>query len=138
MKRVTETAGGLGFWVAVAYFGLALVVVWLYVVNSRTLRDQAIRIAEAKAARVASVQRCLESRGPLTRVSYHVRGVNDLAAVLVKNSARILEETPRTDPQYEVVRANLLRLIRARAQIGAVKSFPVPTVGQCRSRDNNN
>lgn len=119
-------------WMVIAYIGLVGVVVYGYTLNARTLRDEAIRQAELSAAHEAAVARCLGSRPQLMRVTRFVEGENDLAETLVQNSAAALEATPGDDPQYATRKANLVRLIRARENVKAIASFPVPTVAQCR------
>lgn len=46
------------FWVGVAYFGLAAVVLALYILFGRTAREEASRAAAAKAASTAQVAQC--------------------------------------------------------------------------------
>lgn len=124
-KRAHELMSHWSFWVGIAYFGLALVVTWLYFVNSQTLKKDAVHKAE--------VNRCMASRSPLGKFARHVRGVNDLALVLVENSAHVLETTPKSDPQYMVRKTNLERLVRARDKVAALPNFHVPSVRDCRA-----
>lgn len=131
--RAYELTSHWSFWVGIAYFGLALTVTWLYFVNSRTLQQQAIRTAELRATKSAAVERCLTSRPQLRRVSRFVKGVNEFALVIVQNSGRTLEQTPVSDPEYAIRKANLRRLIIARENIGSVKGFHVPSVRECKS-----
>lgn len=121
-------------WMVIAYLGLTFTVAAAFTLNSRTLRDEAIREAEAQSAKDAAVARCLASRPQTRRISKHVLGVNQAFTVLVQNSAAILAQTPKTDPTYKVRRANLHRLVKARENVKAITSFPVPTVAECRSR----
>lgn len=118
-------------WMVIAYVAVVFLGSAAYVVNARTLRDEAVRVAETRAAKDAAVARCLSSRPQLQRVSKHVRGVNEFAVTVVENSARVLDATPRSDPQYQVRRTNLISLIKAREKIKAVSGFHVPTVADC-------
>jgi hypothetical protein len=89
--------------------GIGVLIGYGWTTNARTIRDEAVRAAETRAAADAAVARCMTSRPQLQRVSRHVLGVNEFAAVLVENSARTLEATPRSDPQYAVRKTNLHR-----------------------------
>lgn len=129
-----EHAAHWQFWMVIAYFAIAWTIAWLALVYSRTLRDEAIREAEARSAREAAVARCLESRPQTARVSQFVQGVNEGFTILVLNSAAVLNQTPRSDPQYRIRKANLRRLIAAREKVLAIKAFPVPSVAECRQR----
>lgn len=121
------------FWAFIFALAIIALTAYSYTINARTLRDEAIRTAETQSAKDAAVARCLTSRPQLMRISRHVSGVNDLAAILVVNSGKVLEATPSSDPQYAIRVANLRRLIRAQHKIAAVNAFPVPTVAQCRA-----
>jgi hypothetical protein len=120
-------------WIVLFIIGIGVLIGYGWTTNARTIRDEAVRAAETRAAADAAVARCMTSRPQLQRVSRHVLGVNEFAAVLVENSARTLEATPRSDPQYAVRKTNLLRLIQARKKIKAVSGFHVPSVAECRS-----
>lgn len=125
-----ETLSDWKAWMIVAYVGLAGLTVYGWTISARTQQEQSRR----QAATAAAVQSCIQSRPQVERVSRHVYGVNQLALVLVENSAAVLDATPTSDPQYEVRKKNLTRLIKARENVAAIKSFPVPTVAQCRAR----
>jgi len=122
------------FWVGVAYFGLACCVVGLYFVNSRTQREEAIRISTARAAAQAQERRCIESRPVLMKVNRFFEGSQDLAATLVENSQANLAATPIDDPLRPTRVKNLRRLAAAYRKVLDVDDFPVPTVDQCRGR----
>lgn len=139
--RTREFLSHFAPWMVVAYIGLAAVTVAGWNLSARIAQDEArtariaaVREAEDQAAKDATVARCLASREPTRRVSRHVQGVNEFTGIVVQNAAAIIRTTPRSDPQYRVRRANLLRLIRAREKVLAVSSFPVPSVRECRSR----
>lgn len=139
--RVRDFLSHFAPWMVIAYFGLASVTVFVLFLSARiaqdearTARIQAVREAEQRAAKDAAVARCLSSRPQLRRISQHVAGVNEGFTILVLNSSAVLSQTPRSDPQYAIRRANLHRLIRAREKVLAIKAFPVPTVAQCKSQ----
>lgn len=132
--KITTRLDDWRFWTGVAYFALAFLMVWLYVVNSRTIREEATRRATELAAMQAAYRQCLGSIPSLNKINTHLRGVNDLAETLTLNSLAVASTTPKGDPQYRTRRANLARLQAARAKIGAVAELPVPTRKQCRER----
>lgn len=128
-------------WTVIAYFGLAAVVVGLFFVNQQTqktvshqARDEAIRVAQIKGSAAANYTACIKSIPELRKISTHLAGVNQLADVLVTNGEAVLEATPRSDPQYPIRHANLVRLLRSREKIGAVRALPVPTRTDCLLR----
>lgn len=139
--RVRELFSHFAPWMIVAYIGLAAMTLAGWNLSARiaqdeaqTARIQAVREAETRAAKDAAIARCLSSRPQLRRVSEFVGGVNDGFTILVLNSAAVLNQTPRSDPQYQIRKANLHRLIRAREKVLAIKAFPVPTVAQCKAQ----
>lgn len=128
-------------WMGIAFFGLVAVSVWVMTVQQHTARVQAaqarndaIRIAEARAAANSAYQRCIGSIAPTMRVSTHVAGVNEAFGVLLRNSRATLAATPRSDPQRAVRAANLERLEAAVRKVAAIKSFPAPTRAECAQR----
>jgi Na+/melibiose symporter-like transporter len=46
------------FWMGIAYFGLVMVIVGLFVLFNRTAREEAARAATAKSAGIAQVSQC--------------------------------------------------------------------------------
>lgn len=121
----------------IAYFGLVVTLVGLYVVFGRTVRADALRAAERKAEIVSTYERCVASIPELRKISTHVTGVNDAFAVLLHNSANILAATPRDDPQYRVRSQNYVRLKDAYKKVATVSSFPVPTRAECERRQSD-
>lgn len=136
MSRVLRKRDWYLLWLAisVAWLGVVVVATLGYAINARTLRDEAIRTAEANSAREAAVARCMASRPQLLAISRHVDGVNDLATILVKNSAALVDATPKWNPDYKVRLRNLRRIVRAREKVKAISSFPVPTKAECQDR----
>lgn len=139
--RTRELFSHFAPWMIVAYIGLAAVTLAGWNLSARIARDeartariQAIREAENQAAKTAAVERCLTSRPQLERISQHVSGVNEGFTILVLNAAAVLNQTPRSDPLYELRQANLKRLIQAREKVLAIKAFPVPTVDECKGK----
>lgn len=124
-------------WNIMFLIAIGVIVGYGWMINSRTIRDEAIRASEAQSAKTAAVARCVESRPLLRKFSRHVRGVNEFTLTIVGNSEAVLEQTPRSDPQHDVRSANLRRLINARNKIAALPGFPVPTLSECRDRGNN-
>lgn len=139
----------IAFWLVLAYFGLAAVVVGLYFVERQTARasanvakQAAIRQAEASAHRreaaaaaQARVNQCLASRAELARINRFVHAVKDTHQVLTENSLALLRATPKTDPQYMIRLRNYRRIAATIPTITAVH-FDVPTVPYCHSLRN--
>lgn len=117
-------------WIMVLCLGNGILIGAAYYAVGKILQEDAKR----REASAAVVQACLQSRPQIRRVSKFVQGTNQLALALVENSAAVLDATPKTDPQHEVRQKNLLRIIRARENVKAISSFPVPTRSECRAR----
>lgn len=128
-------------WMAIAYFALVAMIVGLYVLNGRTsaaqadaARNEAIRLAERRAAAQSAFDRCKASIVPTRRVSLHVEGVNEAFRVLLTNSVRNHRATPTTSPQYQAQKVNIRNLRKAIRKVAAVKKFPAPTLEECKAR----
>lgn len=124
MRQTLRVFNHWGPWMVIAYFGIVAVIVTLFTLNSNTIKQD--------AAHQATVARCLSSRPTLLRFQTHIKGVGELAHVLVTNSRKLLEETPRSDPQHAVRKANLHRIAKARKKIDALPTFHVPSVAECK------
>lgn len=122
------------FWMVIAYFALAFLVVWLYGVSAKTQREQSTRLATARATAAADYARCVASIPQLAKINSFLRGESDLADTLARNSQAVLDATLIGDPQLETRRENLARLVAARDKIASVDKFPVPTIPECKSR----
>jgi hypothetical protein len=96
-------------------------------VNSKAFTKKA-----EESKRQAAVTQCLHNLPLLENFNHHVHGVNQLADVLVQNSAAVVKATKRNDPQYRTRIANLERLEVAQREIAALKGFDIPTKAQCR------
>lgn len=134
---VRRNMDNVWLWIVVAYIALAAVTIWLAVVNSNTAKTAAQNaqvIATQQAAAQASYNDCVRSIPYLRRISRHVAGVNELAALLVQNSQATIAATPPDDPLAQVRRRNLRRLARAQAKVASAKRVLVPTVAQCHRR----
>ena len=122
------------FWLVIAYFALGFLIVWLYLVQAATAREQSTRQATARATAAADYARCVASIPQLAKINSFLRGESDLADTLAQNSRAVLDATSSGDPQLATRKANLKRLIAARDKIGKVDEFPVPTVPECKDR----
>ncbi len=127
-------------WVAVAYFGLAALVVSLYFVNSRTSRTLAIQAATAAQVRVektaqvnADYRACIVSIPQLKRVNQFVHGVQELHLTLLENSVANHKATPPGSALYRQQVVNIARLRRTVHSVSGV-SFPVPTLKDCETQ----
>ncbi len=104
----------LGFWVVIAYFVLAFVVVWLYVLNGREARAGAARAASIKSAATAQVSQCFTSvrNFPLTK------GFVDGQLALIDNSligSRSALKAQPNSPLTQTRKNSIRRLTRDRA-----------------------
>ena len=140
MTRTVRKLDNWRFWVGIAYFGLAVVVVWLFFLNqstsktqARQARDEAVRVAEIDSAQTAQRQQCLASIPTLRRINGFVAGVSDLHMALEENAKAVLDATPKTDRQHRVRLDNWLRIKRTVNEVSGVH-FPVPTLKQCHAR----
>ena len=127
------------FWVGVAYFGLAAVVVALFFVNQRTQRaiaDQqraaGVHTAEIVANATSQYHLCLASIPELREINAFVAGVKVVHDTLLANSEALLAKTPRSSPLYAVRLRSLLRLRRAARAAARVK-FHIPTEAGCKA-----
>lgn len=139
--EVTRFLDNWKLWMGIAYVGLAIAVVWLFILNGDTTRtaaanarDEAVRIAEVQTSAETSYNQCVGSIPTLRKLSTYLEGQNEIAAVIVTNSAANLAITLKTDPMYATRKGNLERLRDAKAKVGAITSLPVPTVKDCKAR----
>lgn len=123
-------------WNIMFLLAIGVLIGYMSVINARTIRDEAVRTAEAQSSKNAAVARCMESRPILMKFSRHVQGVNDGFVTLVTNSRKTIAQTPTSDPEYGVRVANLHRLLAAMRKVAALPGFPVPTKAKCRAMGN--
>lgn len=128
------------FWTGVAYFALAALVVGLFVVNeharnaaNRAVREQAIRIADMRAAANSDYTLCITGRVQLARVDRFLRGVQGLGDILYLNALEVHRVTPSGTPTYAAQVSNLRRLRAVAADVAGI-SFPIPTKATCAAR----
>ncbi len=122
------------FWVGIAYFGIAAVVLGLVVAFSRVSSEAAKRAATQQAANQARVTQCAVA----VRNAPIVAGFVDGQRAIIRNSilATIgaLANTARTDPLYRVRLASLSRLQEALSntnQLAGLVSATTPTMASC-------
>lgn len=127
-QRMLKVFSHWGPWMVIAYFGIVAVIVALFTLNSQTIKRD--------AAQEATVARCISSRPTLLRFQTHVRGVGELAQVLVHNSRYRLRNLPDGDPEKKIARANLHRLARAERKVAALPTVHVPTRAECEEGGN--
>lgn len=139
--RLRNHLDDFNFWIGIAYFGLVLVVIALFFLNERTAHTEAKAAAEraAIASRLlseaeATYQGCVSSIPQLRRISQHISGVNEGFDTMVANARALVESTPKSDPQYPVRLANLLRISSAQQDVAAIRELHVPTVKECAAR----
>jgi len=116
-------------WLVLAFALIFGVYYLALMVNARAYTKKA-----ESAKRQAAITQCLKSRPLIRNLSIHIKGVNELAEVLVQNGTAVVKTTSRFDPQYEVRKKNLIRLRKAQRGVAALTSVPTPTVKQCRKQ----
>lgn len=118
------------FWMVLAWFAIAFLMVAGYRLSVRTAQEQATR----EAASDAAVARCIASIPVLTKVNLFFEGERDLALTLLENSRANLSVTPMSDPVRATRVRNLRRLEAAYGKVAAIDKFPVPTEMGCLGR----
>ena len=135
-EGVLEALDSWKFWVAVAYAGLAGVLLGLYVLFENQSNETARRIAIQRSAAQASVSACVTSvkNAPLSR------GFAEAHRALVANqiltTTAALQASPSSDPLYEVRLASLHRLEKAMAnadKLIMVVKDTTPTKARCNA-----
>lgn len=136
-EQIRKRVDSLGFWVVVAYFGLALVVVALFFINQktsanikRTAADEAAHSSEIIANARARYGDCVASIPELEKINRFVRGVQALHIAQELNSREALRATEPTDPLYPVRVASYRRFKEAADLVAGVR-FSVPTRSTC-------
>ncbi len=118
------------FWVGIAYFGLACVVVALWVNFGRVATDQrrtAIVVAERGADIEAQYQVCLRSIPVLAQFNRFVKGVQSVDSALLRNSIASHEAT---DPASALYQAQIANIARLRSALGDTIGLTLPTVNR--------
>jgi dTDP-4-amino-4,6-dideoxygalactose transaminase len=149
VKKAERSMRGLlsewHFWMVIAYIGLAMLVVALFVVNARTARanarvakEAAIHQAETSASAKATalgkrlkVSQCIAGRPQLAKIDRFTDGVSELAHILYENTSEVLAATVPTDSQYQVRLQNTRRIARTVPAVSGIH-FHVPTIAECR------
>lgn len=138
---VREALDSWRFWFTVLAVAIAGLVLWGIVntaeissTQARQARDDAVKAAQIQAQAQSTYTSCVSARPELAKISRFVRGVNDLAGVLVANAQAIINATPSGDPERDTRIGNFGRIYRAASKIGAIRSLPVPTLADCQAR----
>lgn len=105
------------FWVGVAYFGIALTVLGLYVLYSKQANESARRIAIQQATSQSQVTTCFNQ----VRNAPIIRGFVDGQKALIENNLittiQSIEASGPKDPLYHIRLRAKLRLTRAESNI---------------------
>lgn len=127
------------FWMGVAYFGLVLVIVALWVDWARTNADVARTsrvVAERHADIVANAdaqyQQCLSSIPTFRHVNRFVSGVELVEQALLTNAKAAHVATPPGSALYVAQAKNIVRL-REAIEAARQVAFHVPVAGECRA-----
>jgi hypothetical protein len=126
---------GWQFWVGVAYFGLAMVTVALWVSFARETRQAQARRADIIANADAQYTQCITSIPTLGRIDSFIDGVRGTNAVLLRNALASHAATP---PGSELYRVQILNIARLRASVKSAEGvrFPIPTRAECSALRN--
>ncbi len=125
MNQVRRRLDDGRLWIGIAYFGLAFVVVWLYVVNGRTVKEQAIRKATAQA----NYARCLAGIPVRRKINDEFKAAEIVGTVILMNTAALLATYSPGTPLYAQQVINVARLKEALSR-GGVR-LPVNTRASC-------
>lgn len=134
-RSVREFLSNWQVWVGIAYFGLAAVVVALFVLFNRTAHEEAVRAATARSAAQAQVSQCVASakNGPLVRG--FANGFRALVENQIETTQGALHVAKPHDPLIPVRERSLRRLFRAEGVAeGLVKIVDArtPSMKSCR------
>ena len=136
-SRVAALLDNWRFWNGIAFVGLALVIVALWVNFDRVSHDQARtalvvseRHADVIANADAQYEQCIKSIPALGRVNLFIRAVGSIDEVLLTNSKATHSVTPM-GATFKAQVKNIRRLRNAIVDVRGV-SFPVPTAKACR------
>lgn len=149
-RWVTNTLDSRWFWHAVAYAGLGVVSVLLWVNYTRvaaTQRKQSVEDSskaaqilaqhvKTRAAAEAAFARCETARPLLIRINRFITGEREASRILVINSQALLLLSHGTAADHEIRKANLARLRKADAKVQAAPKLHVPTKQDCRDARN--
>lgn len=136
-KKLRRYLDDWRFWMGIAYFGLVLVTVALWINydrvsadTARTIKVEAARHADIVANADAQYTQCVESIPTLRHVNDFIVGVAGLEQALLKNNIAAHQATPPTTPLYA---AQILNIARLRVAIRSAKqvAFTVPTKATC-------
>lgn len=100
-------------WMGVAYFGLAMTVVALWILFGRTAHEEALRTSSARASAATQVGQCFTSRKNAPIIEGFLRAHE----TLIDNSVRVTRESlglGRTDPLHKIREQSLKRLLAAK------------------------
>lgn len=138
VRQMRPTLDTFNFWVGIAYFGLAALVVALYFVNQSTQRsvtrqaqDEAAHSAEIVANANGRYQQCVGSIPTLSKFNAFIEGTQEGWHILITNSRTNLAISPNP-AVYKQRAANLARIVKASRKIDQPKKFPIPTQAKCR------
>lgn len=121
------------WWTIIFALGAIAIITWTLTIYKAQARDEATHEAEIVANADGQYNQCVASIPVLSKINGFIAGDRIIRNTLVKNSYGTYISTPRSSGQYEVRKANWLRLRQARVAAYQVK-FPVPSQPQCAAR----
>lgn len=126
------------FWVGIAYLGLVVMTVALWVNYVRVSADQrrtAIVIAEREADIQAQYLQCVKNAPLVAKFDKFVQNVEIVHATLLKNSIESHRATPRSSALYRAQIRNIRRLRNAQIDVKGLK-IPIVTQKDCLAARN--
>lgn len=121
------------FWMGIAYFGLVMVIVGLFVLFNRTAHEEAARAATAKSAGIAQVSQCFVAVRNAPLVDGFIRSHEAIIENgLLTNKASIAASPG--DPLNPIRRRAIVRLTAAKANADELKRLTratTPTRHSC-------
>ena len=122
------------FWMGVAYFGLAAVIVSLFVLFNRTAHEEAVRAAAASSAAVTQVGQCFTAvkNAPVAR-GFIAAQEAIIDNGLIANRAA-LAASPKDDPLRQIRVRSIIRLQGAQKNVKDLRvliAATTPTEKKC-------
>lgn len=132
-RSIRERLDNWKFWVGVAYFGLALLVVWLFFLNQDIAREQAARTATAKANAVSTRDNCyrmVDNNPDLLSIITAIRLTSRNSIATSKAALRLAPDGALSDVRRASIKRNQ-RAMRAADKFRAQIVQSTPTEQRC-------
>lgn len=133
-SRVRKYLDSWRFWMGVAYFGLAMCMLALYVLFATQADERAARLAQQRALNTSQVSQCLQSldSGPA------IRAITASLEETTRNAIITTEDLLARAPVGEVAAIRRASLVKLRQSLVGIREFDsrivetTPTLQECR------